>query len=151
MLENLLGNGLSGFGKGNHWLVFKELLHEPSLWDPLRTAVHALVDSTVATYGTGAPGHEVTIDSTAAGPSVFGQLGADWEANYLRWQADLRRRKPEILKDVEPKHVEGMAIWHALAELRPDERWLALPSNTKKKRPLASKPTRVYKLLEVLR
>jgi hypothetical protein len=35
-----------------------------------------------------------------------------------------------------------MAIWHALADLRPDERWLAPPYNTH---------PRVYKLLEIVR
>jgi len=141
MLENEFGKRLSGFGNGTHWLLFKEVLREQALWDPLRAAVHSHVTTAVATYGTGGPGHQITIDSTAAGPSVFGQLAADWEANYQRWQADLRRRKPEIDKAVEPRQVEGMAFWHVLAELRPDERWLAPPYK---------KPPRVYKLLEVL-
>jgi hypothetical protein len=142
MLENEHGKRLPGFCNGNHWIVFKELVNEPALWDPLRAAVLAHVGAAVATYGTGGPGHVVTIDSTAAGPSVFGHMGAAWEAAYLPWQADLRRRKPGILKDVEPKQVEGMAVWHVLADLRPDERWQAPPFNIY---------PRVYKLLEVVR
>jgi len=141
MLENEFGKRLSGICNGAHWGVFTELLRESALWDPLRQAVAAHVDAAVATHGTGGPGHDVTIDSTAAGPSIFGHLAAQWEAAYLRWLADLHRRQPTVPGNVEARQVEGMAIWHVLAELRADERWLAPPYK---------KPPRVYKLLEVL-
>ncbi len=142
MLENEIGKRLAGICNAAHWRVFVELLREPSLWDPLRAAVQALVNAAVATHGTGGPGHEVTIDSTAAGPSIFGHMATDWEANYKRWLADLHCRQPDVPDDVEARQVEGMGIWYALAELRPEERWLAPPYK---------KPPRVYKLLEILR
>jgi hypothetical protein len=143
MLENEFEKRLAGICNAAHWRVFVELLREPSLWDPLRAAVEALVNAAVATNnGTGGPGHEVTIDSTAAGPSIFSHMAADWEANYNRWQADLHHRRPDVPGDVEVRQVEGMGIWYTLAELRPEERWLAPPFR---------KPPRVYKLLEVLR
>jgi hypothetical protein len=139
MLENEYGTRLSGFGNGRHWRVFRALLNEVPLWNPLRAEVQALVNASVATHG---PGHQATIDSTAAGPSVFGHLATDWEATYERWLADLHRRDPEVPFDVEARQVEGMAIWHVLAELRPDERWLA---------PAYRQPPRIYRLLEILR
>ena len=142
MLENEFGKRLAGIRNAPHWQVFTELFQEATLWDPLRQAVEAHVNAAVATQGTGGATHQVTIDSTDAGPSVFGKMAADWGANYLRWLADLHRRKPNVPDDVVARQVEGMAIWYILAELRPDERWLAEPYK---------KPPRVYKMLEILR
>lgn len=142
MLENESGKRLPGICNGEHWQVLRELLQEAPLWDPFRQAIEAHVNAAVATHGNGGPGHQVTIDSTAAGPSIFGTIAADWETNYRRWLADLHQSKLNVPDQVEARQVEGMAIWYVLAELRPDERWLAPPYQ---------KLPRIYKLLGVPR
>jgi hypothetical protein len=133
MLVDAQGKPIGPIPKAEHWRLFEALLQDDSLAAPLRDAVNGYIDSEVAAA---LHGQEVGIDSTAAGPQVFGRLGSQWLTDYKRWHAGMCAQNPEY-KSITSERMYGMMLWYVLAADRP-ERWEVPPQGEK----------RVYKLLD---
>jgi hypothetical protein len=132
MLLDGQGNRLEPIRKADRWRLFEALLNNGALANPLRTAVDGYVSDAVAAKQAG---RDVVIDSTAAGPHVFGRLGTQWLSDYKHWLASKCSESPGH-QEIRAEGMYGMMLWYMLAD-RP-ERWLAPPQGGKK----------AYKLLE---
>jgi hypothetical protein len=127
------GNRLAPIRKADRWRLFEALLNNVPLATPLRTAVDGYISDTVAGKQAG---RDVVIDSTAAGPHVFGRLGTQWLSDYKQWLGSKCSESPAY-QEIRAEGMYGMMLWYILAADRP-ERWLAPPQGGK----------RVYTLLE---
>ncbi len=134
MFVDAQGNRIEAIRKAPRWRLFEAMLEDRTLSDPLRAAVNSHIDAAIADH---LPHHELVLDSTAAGPQVFGRLGRSWQPEYDRWHAAMCARNPEY-QSITSQRMYGMMLWYVLAADR-RERWEAPPQ--------ARGQNRVYKLL----
>jgi hypothetical protein len=133
MLVDAQGKQLTSIRNPDRWRLFEALLTNEALATPLRAAVDGCISNAVAGRQ---PGKDVIIDSTAAGPDVFGRLGSQWLADYEQWLATKASQNP-VYQQINAERMYGMMLWYVLAEIRKDC-WLAPPPGGR----------RAYRLLE---
>jgi hypothetical protein len=130
MLVDAQGNPVGPIPKAERWRLFEALLTDDALATPIRGAVNSYIDSEVAAH---LPGQELRIDSTAAGPHVFGRLAPQWLNDYARWHSGMCDQHPDHpeFRTISSERMYGMMLWYVLASDRP-ERWEVPPQGERR-------------------